>query len=523
MPVDDAEYDQDDVSEKGKKTQNRAAQRAFRERRQTQLSDLQARLQQYEQGEVERNVALQQLGKRLKEENDMLREENARLRAENDELKSRVEAFVRADAAAEHRPASTRRTSKRNRAAVSPPLRNRVKRLKVEHSPQAHPLSLDTTSAASSTSSNHISSPSVPIFDEDDVDMVVPRGYNPAEDNIGGQGKEFQSCGMCTSSIDCLCRQLGINTGSQIPTVESGTAETLSILDDLPPYQPPVPLRHRVKGPSFPVSDSKLTASTSHPKSERRPGGCTGDPSDCTACADNAFGKAFCSALGTSACGSASCTVCRSRGTSTSADVSGHASGTNTPLTLNPLLTQCCGRPGKCSGGACSMPDGINGKMKDIDLGSPSAAMEVDTDMPSDVANTVPCDVVWKTLEAHPNAHLVNPNMGPSHLANLNLLADVVARRSRCTLAPGEPTPEPEDFPARPRLRDTILEEADKPNNAATSRVQIDYEEEETSRPLLGRTLVPRNILQGHQRIVAVPREGVRDAIALLDRQFGCT
>ena len=169
------------------------------------------------------------------------------------------------------------------------------------------------------------------------------------------------------------------------------------------------------------------------------------------------------------------------------------------------------------------MPDGINAIMEGVTIGSPSTAMEVDADVSSDVMNTVPCDLVWKTLEAHPNAHLVNPTMGPSHLANLNLLADVVARRSRCTLAPGEPTPEPEDFPARPRLQETT-DETDNPNGGAVPRVQIDYEEEDVlSRPLLGRTLVPRSILQGHQRIVAVPREGMRDAIALLDRQFGCT
>ena len=62
-------------------TPHRAAQRAFRERKQSQLAELQARIQQYEQGEIERNVALQSVAKRLKEENDTLREENMTLKA----------------------------------------------------------------------------------------------------------------------------------------------------------------------------------------------------------------------------------------------------------------------------------------------------------------------------------------------------------------------------------------------------------------------------------------------------------
>ena len=58
----------------------RAAQRAFRERKQSQLAELQARVQQYEQGEIERNVALQNIAKRLKEENEKLRKENLLLK-----------------------------------------------------------------------------------------------------------------------------------------------------------------------------------------------------------------------------------------------------------------------------------------------------------------------------------------------------------------------------------------------------------------------------------------------------------
>ncbi|KAG8687168.1 hypothetical protein FRC08_012131, partial [Ceratobasidium sp. 394] len=72
---------------KAKKVQNRAAQRAFRERKQSQLADLQARLTQYEQGEIERNVALQTVAKKLKEENERLKSDNEKLREEGDRVR----------------------------------------------------------------------------------------------------------------------------------------------------------------------------------------------------------------------------------------------------------------------------------------------------------------------------------------------------------------------------------------------------------------------------------------------------
>jgi hypothetical protein len=57
----------------------------------------------------------------------------------------------------------------------------------------------------------------------------------------------------------------------------------------------------------------------------------------------------------------------------------------------------------------------------------------------------------------------------------------------------------------------------------ADARVTIAYEDEQnrdsTERE---RMMVPREALQDHQRITAVPTEGMRHAIALLDQQFGC-
>lgn len=52
--------------------------------------------------------------------------------------------------------------------------------------------------------------------------------------------------------------------------------------------------------------------------------------------------------------------------------------------------------------------------------------------------------------------------------------------------------------------------------------MQIGYEDDPVARSS-ERTMVPRDVLQGHRRVITVQREGIRDAIALLDRQFGCS
>ncbi|KAJ7119981.1 hypothetical protein C8R43DRAFT_1136982 [Mycena crocata] len=64
------------IDYKRRRVQNRAAQRAFRQRKQSQLADLQDRVRSYEQGEYQRNVALRNIAKSLKEENESLRHEN---------------------------------------------------------------------------------------------------------------------------------------------------------------------------------------------------------------------------------------------------------------------------------------------------------------------------------------------------------------------------------------------------------------------------------------------------------------
>ncbi|SNX85458.1 uncharacterized protein MEPE_04167 [Melanopsichium pennsylvanicum] len=58
-----------------RKAQNRASQRAFRERKQSYLADLEAKVAAYEAAEIDRSVEIQKVAQKLRAENDTLRNE----------------------------------------------------------------------------------------------------------------------------------------------------------------------------------------------------------------------------------------------------------------------------------------------------------------------------------------------------------------------------------------------------------------------------------------------------------------
>jgi hypothetical protein len=68
-------------SEQKRKAQNRASQRAFRERKQSYVATLEEKIDEFEKRGVEVSAELQKVARRLKEENDVLRRENGKLLA----------------------------------------------------------------------------------------------------------------------------------------------------------------------------------------------------------------------------------------------------------------------------------------------------------------------------------------------------------------------------------------------------------------------------------------------------------
>lgn len=63
-----------------RKAQNRASQRAFRERKQDYLASLEQKIQAYENAEVTKTIELQKIARGVNQENDKLREENTKLK-----------------------------------------------------------------------------------------------------------------------------------------------------------------------------------------------------------------------------------------------------------------------------------------------------------------------------------------------------------------------------------------------------------------------------------------------------------
>ncbi|KAF5337156.1 hypothetical protein D9611_003274 [Ephemerocybe angulata] len=481
---------------KGRRIQNRAAQRAFRERKQSQLAELQARILSYEQGEIERNVALQKIAKRLKEENDKLVQENAA-------LKEKVAKLELEQQQREKSLAGSDANEKKRWRDDSPPSRTARKRSRTSATP---PTTVDTASQSSSSpASTMVSTPeatgvdsphiSPPVYDlSSDMEQS---GFNDMLDfassmkvvNIDPTSFPQFNCGFCSDDTPCVCRDLALNqlneslvgfkdTGYDHPSplsVEFPTQQAppnpapSSILENLPAYQPPVPLRRKGKSssksifPLIPLTESRV-ASTSAAAT------CSGDPSNCAACSDDDFGKAFCSAIEETVNNRAACDGCPTP------SLDGPTEYARTGLSTN---SGCCGSLMGCGG--CPST-------------SISAATVIEYEQ-EEPQNYIPTNDAWRRIKEHPNAQF----------ADLSLLAEVVASRSKCTGPRIVITPPPDHFNNN-RQQDQVL-----PSFGNPVRVK-----QEVPR------LVPQEILLecGRRRVREVHSDAVRDALRMLDAKF---
>ncbi len=290
-------------------------------------------------------------------------------------------------------------------------------------------------------------------------------------------------CDLCTCSTSCVCREMvldpppatpfktettSIPAASMVPVALPPASQlgTQSILDNLPPYQPPVPLRRRAEvrplRSLFPVIPSSGSSSQ---VTQSGPVDCSGDPSNCLACADDVFGQAFCAAVGESLTCSGPCADCpRANGTKfgdSAHSTSGSREGGNT--------------------------------------------------------ETIPTSDAWRQLKSHPNVSF----------ADLSLLAEVVARRSKCSgptvvisPAPGSITPErtsspvaPKDGPSTGGKTDVVLLSDPHANYHMKERERSACPSPNLVQEELVRCSRTRSVREVHTA-------GVREALALLDSRF---
>ncbi|KAF8501891.1 hypothetical protein JB92DRAFT_3084348 [Gautieria morchelliformis] len=499
---------------KGRRVQNRAAQRAFRERKQSQLADLQARVQSYEQGEMERNVALQNIAKRLKEENAALRKENACLRDELRKFRPEKSPETERKRWREDSitPYPSRDTSMRKRIKTDDSVPSSA--MSLVPSPSSMVSSPESDSAASSVPNDPYSPCPSPLAHPTllDIHNIVSNPPWPASSpNRGVNSFDFDmvDCGFCSDDTPCVCRELALqqvtariavhgDVPGSTPSIPNNTTGSSSILDNLPAYSPPVPLPRRrpsqqnTHAPIFPIFPAQAVAEKPHRPARSASPNCTGDPSNCLACADDPFGKAFCAALGGSVKECASCP--------------------NNGSTCHPGFGCGGGGSSNISGGSGSGPD------RDPSSGASRSASISSASSPGHLSasETVPCNTAWTQLKSHPNIAF----------ADLTLLAEVVARRSKCTgprITLSSPDPDMEALARRPSDGRTIDRGSDDMPILLTHPHAQYLELTQThNQPGHGSSSSgsPLHFQCGQQRVLEVDAEGVRDALAMLDGQF---
>ncbi|KAJ7690081.1 hypothetical protein B0H17DRAFT_1201878 [Mycena rosella] len=367
---------EEQLDSKGKRVQNRSAQRAFRERKQSQLADLQARVHSYEQGEIERNVALRSIAKRLKEENEALRQVNTILK----EKVAITELEHNISRGRNHSPASSVASTGTHCKKCQHHGLQDTEALRLSHSYISSPQSNPSTNARfSPVPVNHPSDAFGPFC-------------NLTSESAAFRPVDWALLADCGDSTPCVRRDMFAGNVDHVRPIGLGTLpqKGATIVDNLPPlYQLPVSLWSHPRAPMqsntiFQVFPPSQPLST--------PANCSDDPSNCPASTDDSFGKAVCEKIGALApCSNCPCAP---------GDVLGVGP---------PLPSQHFDSPS--------------------DTSTPSRGVTFRPD-----AETIPTNGAWQHLKSHPTIACTD----------LAMLAEFVARRSKCTgprIVPSPPPP----------------------------------------------------------------------------------
>lgn len=256
-----------------RKAQNRASQRAFRERKSAYLLELQQKVAQFEAREVEANVQMQHLALQYRQEAEALRGENTRLTQQCRELSQQLQALQHSIKSQGEECAATessRSYSPAKPRSVSPPL------------PAAVPATLP--------------SPRPPADDEEDELDI--------------------DCIFCPGKSQCVCRghaSLSMDDASPAPATSSAVAlparttapkrlwYTVESVNQIPqakhpaasstPSSPPlrpgyVRIRRRPHNPARPAMHLWMTRPATR--------SCTGDSATCGACQSDPQLRQFC-------------------------------------------------------------------------------------------------------------------------------------------------------------------------------------------------------------------------------------
>ncbi|KAK0568419.1 hypothetical protein OC861_001976 [Tilletia horrida] len=311
----------EDEGETKRKAQNRASQRAFRERKQAHVSELEAKLEAYERGAVQQTVDIQRAAQRVQTENDALKAEAQQLRARNAELEKQLEAMkvqlqylnaglaraqtitqssstVRSGSSSSDfgcRPPAHEIIHRVAEAAASipaqrPSKQNEKKRKRASQSSDEGDLQL-VLPTESVPLSSHATTKTSSGTSAADTNVATSETSNP----VPVSTSEFadilhdEECGFCADNTPCPCRD-----AVQPPTPTTGAPAVQA------PAQPETKRKLWYTVPEPPKTGTAETAATPRSSSDEEEAVCTGDPSMCNACQRDPKLAEFCGAITTS-------------------------------------------------------------------------------------------------------------------------------------------------------------------------------------------------------------------------------
>lgn len=290
------------------KASGKNAQKAFRERRQEYVSELEEKVRRLEAGEGEKCVFYQQQAQKAKVESQQLREENVALKREIEALRSEL---ARAREGATARAGGQGGDKGKARAAPNDfddtttkakrPRRTAAVRAKAvvasaTSSSPPQPAAVGTHSPISSTSpegtSTSYDAPAAVFFSPSTGIQSAPPVALP------------QRCTFCSGDANCFCAEVGYEVAPssataamQIVEMAAAAAVSPSLVEEEPDdlafndleYEPAVPLKLRrsQNKPSTPVWAIESSSSRSNSVVAASSVVCSGDPTNCPACSDD--------------------------------------------------------------------------------------------------------------------------------------------------------------------------------------------------------------------------------------------
>jgi len=433
---------------------------------------------------MERSVALQAVAKRLKEENEILRKENQELQEKLVQIqqnKQSVEPITVIDGDKkrwrDHSATPERSSSPPAKKSRFEPDDGFYSSVSYQASHLPSPSSMVSTPEASGGLDPQFSGLSYEPSGSLDSTLNHFTAISPERKLRNEPLPAFSSfgCGFCSSDAICVCGDMMVQqvvepphlaapvSGNKSSTCSGSSVHIQgrmpgSILDNLPEYQPPVPLRRR----TVTTQVNTIFPIKAPPKPPAEVPNCSGDPSNCSACADDNFGKAFCSAMGTSTAACGSCNDC--------------------PRNFGCDMGEKCCKMSKPE--ACSSRG-----FQPIDI--------------EDSASLMPTNEAWRKIKDHPNVEF----------SDLALLADVVASRTACSGPRFVFSSQPE------RLGNGLLEpEVDIHVGGGKEETGSRAADEQRS----SLRLIPEEVLVecGRRNMRRVHTDGVREALRLLDAKF---